>query len=431
MKRVLIITYYWVPAGGVAVQRFLKFTKYLRAYGWEPVILTVENGSYPYTDESLQSQVPEGIEVHRTKTFEPFEIYNLLRGHKGKTVPLAVATTSNPSLFQRLSAYIRANFFLPDARRGWKPYAVKKAAELIEGGKIDAIITTGPPHSTHLIGQELKRRYGLQWLADFRDPWTEIFNNQYLPFTKASIAKDKAYEASVLRDCDAATVIGEGMKTVFPPAYTAKMQVITNGYDEGDFAPGLVPERDKFRMRYVGNLFSNQNIPALWSAISELRSEDADFHRDFELEVTGKADAAVSEGIAAAAISDCTVFKPFVPHSEAIRRMQTASLLLSVIPDVANNKLIITGKIFEYIGAGRPVLLIGPADCDAALIVSAARAGTIHGYGEKDRMKETLRQEYQLWRSGHTPVAAAGKEQYNRRNLTGKLAALLDSLSAK
>lgn len=430
MKRVLIITYYWVPAGGVAVQRFLKFARYLRDYGWEPVILTVENGSYPYTDESLQAQVPDGIAVYRTKTFEPFEIYNLLRGQKGKTVPLAVATASDPSLFQRLSAYIRANFFLPDARRGWKPYAVKKASELIATGQIDAIITTGPPHSTHLIGQELKQRYGLPWLADFRDPWTEIFNNQYLPFTQASIAKDKAYEASVLRDCDAATVIGEGMKTVFPAAYTGKMQVITNGYDESDFTPGLTAERDKFRMRYVGNLFSNQNVPALWAAIATLRAEDSDFRRDFELEVTGKADAAVSQGIADAGITDCTVFRPFVPHHEAIRRMQTASLLLSVIPDVANNKLIITGKIFEYIGAGRPVFLVGPANCDAALIVSAAQAGTIHDYTAQDKMKATLRTAYTAWRSGDTGTPASGKDQYNRRNLTGKLAGLLDRLTS-
>ena len=271
MKKVLIITYYWVPAGGVAVQRFLKFTKYLRDYGWEPVILTVKDGSYPYTDPKLESEVPKGIEVHRTKTFEPFEIYNLLRGQKGKAVPLAVATASKKSLFQRLSGYIRANFFLPDARVGWKPYAIKEASNIIESQKIDAIITTGPPHSTHLIGQALKAKYKLPWVADFRDPWTEIFNNQYLPFTEASKAKDKKMEASVLRDCDVATVIGEGMKSVFPSKFTPKMEVITNGYDESDFDRTLQPETDKYRMRYVGNLLSNQNITALWAAIAELR----------------------------------------------------------------------------------------------------------------------------------------------------------------
>lgn len=429
MKKVLIITYYWVPAGGVAVQRFLKFTKYLRDYGWEPVILTVQDGSYPYTDESLQDQVPEGIQVHRTKTFEPFEIYNLLRGQRGKTVPLAVATSSDKSFFQKLSGYIRANFFLPDARRGWKPYAVRKASELIEAGGIDAIITTGPPHSTHLIGQKLKSKYKLPWLADFRDPWTEIFNNKYLPFSKVSIAKDKAYEASVLRDCDVAVVIGEGMKTVFPEVYKSKMQVITNGYDEGDFDKNLKVQTDKFRMRYIGNLFSNQDVPRLWSAISELRGENAEFKKDFELEITGKADEALSKSITAMSIKDCVVFTPFVPHSEAIRRMQTASLLLSVIPDVENNKLIITGKIFEYIGAGRPIFLVGPSDCDAARIVAISQSGAIHGYDDKEKMKQTLLHQYELFKNGKNESLTSYKEKYSRKNLTGELASILDSLT--
>ena len=429
MKKVLIITYYWVPAGGVAVQRFLKFTKYLRDYGWEPIILTVKDGSYPYTDPMLQDEVPEGIQVYRTKTFEPFEIYNLLRGQKGKTVPLAVATASKKSLFQKISGYIRANFFLPDARVGWKPYAIKQASEIISSQKIDAVITTGPPHSTHLIGQALKAKFKLPWVADFRDPWTEIFNNQYLPFTASSIAKDKKMEAAVLRDCDVATMIGEGMKTVFPSAYTAKMQVITNGYDESDYDRDLKPETDKFRMRYVGNLFSNQNIPALWSAIAELRKESADFAKDFELELTGKVDSAISESITEYGLQECTKYISFIPHQDAVAKMQTASLLLSVIPDVANNKLIITGKIFEYMGAGRPIFLIGPPDCDAAIVVNNSQSGSIHDYREKDKMKESLLKYYQQFKSGVTNQAPKNIEAYSRKQLTGRLAGILDSLT--
>ena len=429
MKKVLIITYYWVPAGGVAVQRFLKFTKYLRDYGWEPIILTVKDGSYPYTDPMLQDEVPEGIQVYRTKTFEPFEIYNLLRGQKGKTVPLAVATASKKSLFQKLSGYIRANFFLPDARVGWKPYAIKQASEIIASQKMDAIITTGPPHSTHLIGQALKAKYKLPWVADFRDPWTEIFNNQYLPFTASSIAKDKKMEAAVLRDCDVATVIGEGMKTVFPSAYTAKMQVITNGYDESDYDRDLKPETDKFRMRYVGNLFSNQNIPALWSAIAELRKESADFAKDFELELTGKVDSAIRESIAEYGLQECTKYISFIPHQEAVAKMQTASLLLSVIPDVANNKLIITGKIFEYMGAGRPIFLIGPPDSDAAIVVNNSQSGSIHDYREKDKMKESLLKYYQQFKSGVYNEVPKNIEAYSRKQLSGRLAGILDSLT--
>ena len=429
MKKVLIITYYWVPAGGVAVQRFLKFTKYLRDYGWEPIILTVQDGSYPYTDPKLQDQVPEGIQVFRTKTFEPFEIYNLLRGQKGKTVPLAVATASKKSLFQKLSGYIRANFFLPDARVGWKPYAIRQASEIISDQKINAIITTGPPHSTHLIGQALKAKYKLPWVADFRDPWTEIFNNQYLPFTAASLAKDKKMEASVLGDCDVATVIGEGMKTVFPAAYKSKMQVITNGYDEGDYDRKLKPETDKFRMRYVGNLFSNQNIPALWSAIAELRKENTDFANDFELELTGKVDSAINDSIAEFGLGDCTKYVSFIPHQEAIAKMQTASLLLSVIPDVANNKLIITGKIFEYMGSGRPIFLIGPPDCDAAIVINNSQSGSVHDYNEKDKMKASLLKYYQQYKTGVTDETPKNIEAYSRKQLTGKLASVLDALT--
>jgi len=429
MKKVLIITYYWVPAGGVAVQRFLKFTRYLRDYGWEPVILTVQDGSYPYTDPKLEEQVPEGVQVVRTKTFEPFEIYNLLRGQKGKTVPLAVATASKKSLFQKISGYIRANFFLPDARVGWKPYAIKAASKIIDEQKIDAIITTGPPHSTHLIGQSLKAKYKLPWIADFRDPWTEIFNNQYLPFTEASKAKDKKMEASVLRDCDIATVIGNGMKTVFPSAYTSKMHVITNGYDEVDYDRSLKPETDKFRMRYVGNLFSNQNIEAFWKAIVELKKENTDFAKDFELELIGKADSAISDSIDEYDLGDTVKFVSFIPHQDAIRKMQTASILLSVIPEVVNNKLIITGKIFEYMGSGRPIFLIGPTDCDAAVVVSDSHSGRIHDYQAKEAMKASLLSYYRQFISGEGIKSSIGIELYSRKQLTGRLAALLNDLT--
>jgi glycosyltransferase involved in cell wall biosynthesis len=431
VKKVLIITYYWVPAGGVAVQRFLKFTKYLRQFGWEPVILTVENGSYPYTDESLAKQIPEGVKVYRTKTFEPFEIYNLFRGQKGKAVPLAVVSDSNKSTFQKISTFIRANFFLPDARKGWLPYAVKKANEIIPTEGIQAIITTGPPHSTHLIGQRLKALHNIPWVADFRDPWTEIFNNQYLPFTDWARAKDKHLEASVLRDCDVATMIGEGMRDVFPAEFSSKIRVVSNGYDEDDFDSTVKVDRDKFRMRYVGNLFSNEDVPALWQAIAELRQSDPNFKRDFELEIIGRADAQVNSSIEAEGIKDCVVYGSFIPHREAIRKMQSSSLLLSVIPNLANNKLIVTGKIFEYIGTGRPVFLVAPLDSDAAHIIAGSEAGYIHDYNDGNKMKLSLMQSYQAYTQGLESATHSNREQYNRRNLTGTLAGILDSLLAK
>ena len=425
MNKVLIISYYWTPAGGVAVQRWLKFSKYLAEYGWQPVILTVENGSYPYIDESLAAQVPSNIKVYRTKTFEPFELYNLLRGKRGKAVPLAVATASKPSLFQRLSAFIRANFFIPDARRGWIPYAVHAAENIIKEEGIDLIVTTGPPHSTHLIGQQLKAKYKLPWVADFRDPWTEIFNNQYLPFTAWAKNKDKQLEYGVLNDCDIATVIGEGMKSAFPAEFSHKMRVITNGYDEDDFDRTIVPAIDKYRMSYVGNLFSNQDLPALWEAIAALRAEHEDFKRDFELELIGKADPIVLDSMKAAGMLDCVVFGAFVPHRKAIAKMQSAAILLSVIPQVANNNLILTGKIFEYIGAGRPILLVGPIDCDAAKLIAESNTGVAHHYTDTALMKKTLLHYYKL---GLNTNDSGDIAMYSRKSLTKKMAEVLEGL---
>jgi glycosyltransferase involved in cell wall biosynthesis len=209
------------------------------------------------------------------------------------------------------------------------------------------------------------------------------------------------------------------------------MQVITNGYDESDLDRMRRPEKGKFRMRYVGNLFSNQNVPALWAAIAELRKEPTDFARDFELELIGKADAAIVDSITAYGLQDCTKFAGFIPHQKAIARMQTASLLLSVIPQVANNKLIITGKIFEYIGAGRPVFLIGPTDSDAAGVIRDSRSGMIHGYEEKDKMKRSLLHYYAEYKSGLTDETAKNIQAYSRKNLTGKLASILDELTAR
>jgi len=203
LKNVLIFSYYWPPAGGVGVQRWLKLTKYLPEFGWNPIIVTVKNGSYPYIDLSLLHEVPGNIEVHKTKTFEPFEWYNLLLGKRGKHVPTAVLDSStNKNFLQKLAAFIRANFFIPDARKGWVNFAIDTGEKIFRTKHIDAIVTTGPPHSTHLIGLYFKKKYPIKWLADFRDPWTHLFTNTYLPQINLVKKLDKKLEKRVLQAVD-------------------------------------------------------------------------------------------------------------------------------------------------------------------------------------------------------------------------------------
>lgn len=423
MKRVLIFTYYFPPAGGIAVQRFLKFAKYLPEFGWEPIIITVANGSYPYYDESLLKELSPDLRVYRTDTFEPFELYNLLTGKKGKLMPVvAVGGQQKKSFFKSLTEYIRANFFVPDARKGWKPYAIKQAEAILSQEKIDAIITTGPPHSTHLIGLALKQKYGIKWIADFRDPWTKIFSNQFLPRTKSTIEKDKALEASVLAHADLVSVISPGMKVEFEQQAKA-IATIFNGYDESDFSETPNKIAEKFIIRYVGNLMASENCEVLWPILSQYKN-------DIQIELIGRTDEAVKESIAQAGLDECVSCLPFVDHKVAVKLMQEASLLLFVIPNVADNKLILTGKLFEYLAARTNLLSIGPIDGNAAAILQECGREVMIDYKDQMLIQSQVKKAINEFKaSGKAKVYTnLIHEQFTRKNQTKLLVERLNSL---
>ena len=431
-KKVLVITYYWPPAAGPGVQRFLKFCKYLHEFGWEPIVLTVENGSYSSIDPSLKNDIPIGTKVFKTKSFEPFQVYNRLRGQKGKTVPVSlIGIKEDKRYIQKLSLFIRANFFVPDARKGWKTFAVKKARELINELNVDAIITTGPPQSTHLIGREIKKEFRLPWVADFRDPWTTVFYNQFFPRTKRTEEQDKKLENAVLQECDAITVVSKGLAKEFAKR-AKKVEVIYNGFDHED-----IPERreiisDQFSLEYIGNLKPNQNVETLYEAIAELVGENADFGADFRLNFTGNADQFLLDKMRNSfGLNSIIQVLPYVPHQEAVNRMAQASMLLFIIPRADNNHLIITGKLFEYMASGTPLLSIGPIDGDAAEIIREGNRGAMLDYLDKDGIKSELMKQYLRWKqaSGRKSFHQDdGMIQFSRRELTRKLATLLDSL---
>lgn len=431
-KKVLIFTYYWPPAGGVAVQRFLKFSKFLPEFGWEPIIITVHNGSYPYYDESLLKEVAPSLRVYRTKTFEPFELYNLLRGQKGKTMPLVtVGADKNKSFFQKFSEYIRANFFVPDARKGWVPYAVKKAEEILRTENIDAIITTGPPHSAHLIGLALKEKYGVKWVADFRDPWTKIVYNDMLPRREETKRKDEELETQVIKTADCCVVISPGMKEQFEDR-AKKIEVIFNGYDEDNFLsnetkPKLVSDTDSFTIRYIGNLMASQNTPTLWKAIAELRKTN---NAKIKLEFTGRVDGEIQNSIALEGINDITTYNPFTDHQTAINLTRNASLLLFAIFNLPNSKLVITGKIFEYMASRSEIISFGPTDGDASAILKSVGRKPMIGFKDYAETLGQLQSSYNYWqKNGHSFKYADRRfEMFTRRNQSAALAGILDNV---
>ena len=250
------------------------------------------------------------------------------------------------SWMQKLALYIRANYFIPDARKGWKKYAIKKAKTIIQEEGIEAIITTGPPHSAHLIGFDLKEQTSLPWIADMRDPWTTVFYNAFFPRTEATKRKDKALEDKVLENTDGVVVVSNGLKQEFSDR-NENISIIYNGFDETDM-PLSIPQRNKrFTISYVGNFKPNQNVNALWEVLSDIKKEEADFVNDLALFLTGNVDHSVIDAIHANGLENNLNLSPFVAHQEAVQRMMSADILLFIIPKSERNKLIITGKLLN------------------------------------------------------------------------------------
>jgi len=430
-RKVLIFTYYWPPASGPGVQRFLKFAKYFPEYGWQPIVITPKDGSYPYYDETLLYDIPANMEIHHTKTLEPFGLYNFLRGAKGKSVPVAMTGIKDSnSLLQKMSKYIRANYFIPDARIGWNKYAIKKANEIISNTEINAIITTGPPQSSHLIGLHLKKTHKLPWIADFRDPWTTVYYNKFLPRSSSSIRKDKKLENIVLENADIVTTVSPGIKNEFEDR-AKRSEVIYNGFDENDIYSSKLSPTPKFRLSYIGNYKPNQDVEALWLAIKELKEEIADFAENFNLSFTGIVDPNIIARINDLGLVDILETNTFVTHSEANNLMFNTNLLLFVIPQGSNNQVILTGKIFEYLASRSPMLSIGPTDGNASEVINESGRDQMIAYEDKEVIKKVILDYYEKWQH-HDKMPFKHEnndyQRFSRKELTKQYSSLLNTL---
>lgn len=419
-KKVLIITYYWPPAGGSGVQRWLKFSKYLRDFEIEPVIYTIDNPSYPILDKSLESEIPKDLEILKQAIFEPNSMLSFFgRNNKKES---AGFLNPNPTFFGSIIQYIRANYFIPDARKFWIQPSVNFLSNYLENNHIDAIITTGPPHSMHLIGLELKKKLGIKWISDFRDPWTEIDYFQQLPLTKKATKKHQDLEQEVLINSDMVVVVGETMKDKFLK-HTNRIEVLTNGFDT--IETSLTQELDeKFSITHVGLMNSDRNPTILWKVLNEISNTNLNFKNDLRIKLIGKLDDAV--------IQDLKVFDhntietiPYLDHKDVGKYQASSQILLLSINEVPSAKGIITGKIFEYLQAKRPILAIGPEDGDAAMILKNTNAGTIVGFKNKTALKATILNLYKDYKEGVLFVKSVNIEQYHRKNITSQLAEVI------
>lgn len=424
MIKVLIITYYWPPAGGPGVQRWLKFVKYLRDFEIEPVVYVPENPSYPMLDESLESDIPEGIRIIKKRIFEPYSFAGIFSKKNTETISSGIiAGEEKQSLLQKAMLYVRGNFFIPDARKFWIKPSTRFLKEEIKKENYKAIITTGPPHSVHLIGLNLKESTNVKWIADFRDPWTQIGYHRKLKLTENSKRKHEELERKVLNTADHIITTSFTTRKEFISKTSRPVSVITNGFDVDTNKEAL--DNQKFEIAHVGSLLSERNPQNLWKVLGELVEENSDFRNNFCLRLAGKVSKDIEESIRKYGLQQYLKTEGYVNHSKAIEIQRNAVLLLLIEIDSEETRGIIPGKLFEYLAAKRSILAIGPSKWDAGKIITETSAGEVFEYHEAEGIKSYILEEFRKYRQNQPLKNSRDIGEYHRKSLTGKLANLI------
>ena len=436
-KKILIISYYWPPAGGPGVQRWLKFVKYLPDFGWEPSVFIPENPSYPIVDETLQKDVPKNLKMIKTKIWEPYQLAEKFGKDNKKFKAGQFDVGENQSWKAKLSIFVRGNFFIPDARVFWVKPSVEFLEKYLKVNHYDVLVTTGPPHSLHLIGLNLKKKLpDLKWIADFRDPWTEISYYKHLKLTKIADKKHRKLESEVFKNADVT------LATSYTDAENFRKKganafCITNGFDvdasttlsmteENSKTLPLSNSTTKFTLSYIGVLEQLRNPDILWETLNDLVSENEGFRNDFELKFVGRLDDKILQKIESSALKNNLTNLGYQTHDIALKHMQDSTILLMTNFPQESSKGIIPGKIFEYLATGKTILSFGPKDADVEKILNETKAGKHFGYDEKENLKNFILESYQNWKSRTLNQNAENIEQFSRKNLTQKLVDLMN-----
>lgn len=423
-KKLLIITYYWPPAGGPGVQRWLKFVKYLPDFNVQPIVYIPENPTYPIVDEGLITEVSEKAIILKNKIFEPYQLAGFLSKKETKKISSGIIpATKKQSFVEKMMLWVRGNLFIPDARKFWVNPSVTYLKKYIQENNIDTIVTSGPPHSLHLIGLKLKQELGVKWFADFRDPWTTIGYHKALKLSSYADKKHKALEHQVLNTADNIIVTSKTTKTEFQAITNKPIEVITNGYDVENVPKQTLDE--KFTLAHIGSFLSDRNPKILWESLEELISENELFKTHFQLKLIGKVSQEILDSISEFKLDSYLNNLGYVSHSEAVKHQKASQVLLLIEIDSEETKSIIPGKLFEYMVSERPIIAIGPKDSDFAEIITSTNTGVFFTYNEKERLKKTILTNFELYLDKKLQVYPVGLQQYSRKSLTEKLAKLI------
>jgi hypothetical protein len=431
MKRVLIITYYWPPSGGAGVQRWLKFVKYLRNYGWEPVVYTPENPEAPALDFSLAKDVPESLEVIQQPIWEPYSFYRKFVGLKKHDRISAGFLSENkqPGFTQKVAVWLRGNLFIPDARKFWIKPSISFLTNYLLKNPVDAIISTGPPHTTHLIAGGIKEQLGIPWLADFRDPWTKIDFYDQLMITPLADRRHRTLEQKVLKAADRIVTVSWHWAKDFDALGALNTMVITNGFDPEDFPKVNHEQPDSFLLTHIGSLNKDRNPEFLWKILGEMAGKDENFRRLLRIRFIGKTDFSVFESLERNGLASCSEKIDYVPHDEALNLSACSAVLLLLINDTPNSLGIIPGKIFEYLATRRPILCIGPPEGDSVRIITETKSGQTVNFGDEAGLRTAIEDMFNRYINNEPLKTENNIDQFSRKALTGDIARLLDEIS--
>lgn len=430
-KKVLIITYYWPPSGGPGVQRWLKFSKYLRNFNWEPIIYTPENPEAPADDESLFNDIPENLQIIKKSIWEPYSFYKKFTRQKkeARVGTSFLAEGKKPKLAEKIAIWIRSNLFIPDARKYWIKPSIRFLTEYLKDHPVDVIVSTGPPHSMHLIALGIRQKTGIPWLADFRDPWTGIDFYNDLILTKRSDRKHHNLEKKILMTADRTVIVGESYRQTYQLISGKKIDLITNGYDEDDFLKTSIKPDTSFSLAHIGNMIKSRNPETLWRALSELIEEIPGFQEDLEIRLIGKVDISVHNALHRYRLDNNVKMIDYLPHSEVVRHQMNSQVLLLVLKQVINAQSMVPGKFFEYLAARRPVLCIGPPQGDIGNMMRDTKAGYIVDYEDLEGTKRIVLEYYEQFKKGLLKADSRNIERYSREILTGDLVKILNEMT--
>ncbi len=430
MKNVLIITYYWPPAGGPGVQRIVKLVKYLPEYGWRPTIFTVRDGEYPEIDHSLIKDIPESTEVIKTAALEPFAFYKQFTGKKTSQKLPAGYLGGSSGIKEKVARFIRMNLFIPDARVGWLPFARKKLHSLKDSHEFDLILSSSPPQTTQLVGMQAKKILKIPWITDFRDPWTDIYYYQKSERSALSKKMDRWLEKRVLLKSDCVISVSSEIIELLKSKLPRNLQtmVLPNGFDPEDFESIRQKPCEKFIISYIGKLSENQPVTNFIQAVKDAMSKNKIFRKYLEIVFIGSV-APVQRHELSEQLEGHVTFQGYIPHAEIAGEMSSASILFLIIPETPNNQGILTGKLFEYIGAEKPILAVGPEQGAVENVLSDLDEGAIFGYDKSNEMANWILEQFQQWEQNrYLKGESENKKKYSRKVHAGVLANKMNSL---